>query len=176
MIRTFFAGLFLMILTASCATAPADLAADDIRPFDIVRYFDGRIDGHGVVERNNRITDRFDMIVEARFEDGFLYLDETFYFEGRAPFNRVWRMEETAPGRWAATADNVQGVTEILVQDGVVYMNYAADFPYRDDMIRLHFDQQLFSMESGLVFNRSQLRKFGIPVGTVTVIFRKSSL
>lgn len=174
MIKKILASAIILLIATACAGNPKPLASENIRPFDIVDYFDGKINGHGVIERSDRIVDRFDMVVEANFKNGVLTLDETFLFDKTKPYRRVWSMREIEPGVWSATADNVKGTTKIIVRDGVVTMNYLADFPYNDGFITLRFNQRLFSMENGMVLNRSRLSKFGVSVGTVTVIFRKA--
>ncbi len=158
-----------LLLASACTSTPVGTPSD--APFDIVAYFDGRIYGYGVIERGDRIVSRFDMIVEGGFEDKVLTLDETFLFDNGSDFRRAWRLTREAPGVWVGGADNVEGVTRVEVIDGVVRMHYVAEFPNADEMISLRFDQRLFPMAGGVVMNRSRLTKFGVPVGTVTVVF-----
>ena len=161
--------VFVLAL-AGCASGGASLPSDE--GFDITGYFDGRILGDGIIERNDRVVSRFDMIVDAGFDGQILTLDETFLFDNGADFRRVWRLEKTAPGVWTGGAENVQGTTAIRIIDGVVHMHYVAAFPYNEGMISLRFNQRLIPMQGDAVLNRSRLSKFGIPVGTVTVIFQ----
>ncbi len=164
-----FSALYFL---AACASIPS--GTPDDTSFDITDYFSSQVIGHGVIERGAKVLGRFDMVVETQQEDGTLLLDETFYFDGREPFNRVWRLTRQVPGVWIGTADNVQGTTTIKIIEGTVYMNYVASFPFKDGMIDLRFNQQLIEMKGGKVLNRSRLSKFGIPVSTVTVIFDKA--
>ncbi len=159
----------LPLFVAACATHPVSPPGDD--GFDLVAYFDETIYGYGVIERGDRIVSRFDMIVQPGFQDDVLELDETFLFDNGSQYRRVWRLKRQSPGVWIGGADNVDGKTRVEVIDGVVRMHYVAEFPNNDDMISLRFNQRLFPMAGEIVMNRSKLSKFGIPVGTVTVVF-----
>lgn len=159
----------LLLCLSACVSGPQGSPADE--GFDITGYFDGRILGKGIIERNDRVLSRFDMIVDAGFDGSELTLDETFLFDNGSDFRRVWRLRKTAPGVWTGGAENVEGTTTIRIIDGVVHMHYVAAFPYNDGMISLRFNQRLIPMQDNIVLNRSRLSKFGVPVGTVTVIF-----
>lgn len=164
--------LFLLLVVLLLAVCACDRPRPSPDGFDIAAYFDRTIAGTGIIERNGRIAGRLTMVAAGTAEGDQLTLAETFIFDGGRTFARTWHLTQTAPGVWAGTADNVDGIARIEVIDGIVRMNYAAEFPTSDGkMMTFHFNQRLVPLGDGTVLNRSRLSKFSIPVATVTIIF-----
>ena len=170
-LRQICAVVAVALSLSACATAPD--TGVDAPSFDIARYFEGRTEGSGVIERGGRIVERFEMVAVGSIAGDTLTLDETFAFSDGSTFRRAWRMRSPRPGTWLAEADNVAGRAEITVRNGVARMRYLADFPRGDGTIRLRFDQMLTPLRGDIVLNRSFLSVLGYPVGSVTVVFEK---
>ena len=164
------AAVSLSMLLTACATAPERPAN---RTLSIERDFAGTRYAYGVFEQGGRVTERFTARMEGRAVPGGFSLYERFRYEDGFTWARTWRFTPRGGGLYDGAAETVVGPGRIAVLGDTVRMRFTADQPQRAGAIRLQFDQRLTLLADGVIVNRSTVRKFGLPVGRITMTIVK---
>lgn len=136
------------------------------------RWFEGRTVGRGEFRPiTGGAPDRFDMVIEGRWDGRVLTMQETFVTkEERA--TRVWTIRPLGEGRYEGRLSSGPGLADIRAQGDTVTMRYVARAPLSEGFTA-RFDQALRLRPDGTVLNVADVRKFGFPVGRSTVVFSK---
>ena len=171
--RTAVAGLAALATAplSACATggAPEPLREAD---FDPETWFEGRTDAYGLFESFGRARFGFRTWLQGdRTPDGFT-LRERFLYDTGERWERTWRFVREGAGAWSAAAENTVRPGRLLAQGSAARMAYVADMPSGGHLQRLRFDMRL-NRVGAVVQNRSDISKFGLPVGRLTMTFVK---
>ena len=110
LLRLFFLAIAVVGL-AACATTDPQRYARESPPLDLKRYFNGTLEGHGMVlDRSGEVTRRFVVKIKATWQGEVGTLDEDFVWSDGVRERRVWTLKPgAAPGRWIGTAADVLG-------------------------------------------------------------------
>jgi len=85
------AGLTAAFLLAGCASVDPRVYAGDKPALDLRRYFDGLIEGHGMVlDRSGQVTRRFVVTIRASWQGDTGTLDEDFIWSDGVKEKRIW--------------------------------------------------------------------------------------
>jgi len=170
------AALLLAVLAASCAGISPDPDAGKVRRFDVASYFTGRLKAWGVVEpRFGGAVRQFTVELEGRREGEDIVLDEYFLFSDGERQERHWRVRRQADGTWRGEASDVPGGAIGREEGASFSWNYDLFLNVRGSSWRIAFRDWMFRIDDEVALNRAFLTKWGIPVGEVTIAFRKLS-
>ncbi len=164
----------LLTLGLSACLGPGLPGPPEPQPrFTPEQWFQGRTVGRGEFRRvAGGVQSRFTMIIDGRWDGRVLLMDETFVSEeGR--WNRLWTIRPLGGGRYEGRLTTGQGSAEIRTDGNTVFMRYTAAAPLVDRRFTAHFDQALRLRADGTVLNVADVRKWGVPIGRSTVVFKK---
>lgn len=137
-------------------------------------YFDGTLDGWGMFQdRSGKVVKRFHVVVEARWQGTTGTLDEHFTYDDGSTQRRVWTLTAQGDGRYVGTAGDVVGEADGQVRGNALHWNYVMALPVNGTVYQVAFDDWMYLMNDRVLLNRSEMRKFGIRLGEVTLSFRK---
>lgn len=167
-------GAGTLALLAGCASpVPADYAAEQPR-LELARYFDGRVDAHGMFrDRSGRIVRRFTVQIDGRWDGDDGVLDERFTYSDGSTERRVWRIRRTAPGRYVGRADDVVGEAVGVAAGNALNWRYTLRLPVDGSVYEVQFDDWMVLIDERVMLNTAVMSKFGLRLGEVTLAFRK---
>jgi hypothetical protein len=162
-------------LIAACSTQRPDPAGHQAYgAFALEPYFIGQVKAWGLFEpRFGGSVRQFTVEIAGRREGDELVLDEDFRFSDGETDRRVWRIRAGADGRYQGRADDVLGTAEGRAMGNSLQWVYDIRLKTESGGIDVSFDDWLYRFDDEMVLNRATVRKFGIPVGSVTLAFRK---
>ena len=168
--------LGLLLLLAGCAGLDADPDAGKARRFDVAGYFTGHLKAWGIVEpRFGGAVRQFTVELNGRRDGDDIVLDEYFAFSDGERQERRWRVRRQADGSYRGEAADVPGGA-VGREDGASFSwNYSLDLKVGGSDWRIAFRDWMFRIDDEVALNRAFLSKWGIPVGEVTIAFRKLS-
>lgn len=171
--RTLLAAGSLALL-AGCASPDINLHAGDKPVLDLRTYFNGMVDGHGLVtNRAGRVLQRFSVVMDCRWEGDQGVLDEFFtYADGRTQ-RRVWRVRKLADGRYTGQAGDVIGEAIGQARGNALHWRYTLAVPVDGRTWHLDLDDWMYLMNERVLLNRTSMNKFGVRVGDITMSFYK---
>jgi Protein of unknown function (DUF3833) len=157
--RLFVAGTIAASL-AGCAGPPDIKAATGAPPFTLEQFFTGRTVGTGAF--TSQIAGRT------------LVLREDFFFKDGEKDVKTWRFTRVAPGRYEGTREDVIGKADVRQVGNTVQLTYTADVRAKDGSVtRLDFADTIAPLDGRRVLNEAVVSKFGLPIGKVSLIFKR---
>jgi hypothetical protein len=167
------AGLLSVLLAACSAPAP-DSYANENPKLDVQQYFNGTLDAHGMFQdRSGKVIKRFVVVMHCRWNGDVGTLDEDFVYADGARQKRVWTLRKTGPGRFSATAADVVGSADGIVEGNALRWNYVLALPVDGKIINVKMDDWMFLIDERVMLNRTAMSKYGVNLGSVTLSFTK---
>jgi len=163
------AALAVAALPACANIEPGEYAAQ--RPLlELERFFDGTLDGYGMVQdRSGKVLRRFKVVIRANWEAGVGTLDEEFVWSDGERQRRVWTLRALGEGRYSGTADDVVGEAEGRAAGNALHWRYVLAVPVDGKVWNLDLDDWMFLIDDRVLLNRAVMRKFGFRVGEITL-------
>lgn len=165
--------LILVVSLAGCAGVDLADYAKEQPMFDLARYFNGTVDGWGMVQdRSGKVTQRFQVRVDGRVEGNRLTLDEHFeYADGRKE-RKTWELVRDGD-RYTGRREDTVGQGEGRQQGNAFNIRYVLRVPVAGRTWDIDMDDWMYAIDEATVLNRTRMTKFGFRVGEVSVAFRK---
>lgn len=171
------AWLFLLaslFLLAGCTSVDIEDYAGTTPDFDIAEYFTGTTRAWGMVQDySGEVQRRFTVDITGTFEYDTLTLDETFLFDDGETDQRIWVFERIGPHHWLGTANDVDGEVEARQYGHAFNMRYPLVIDVGGRSIRFTMDDWMYLQPDNRVINRTAMRKFGLTLGEITLVFEK---
>lgn len=171
--KILFALIASLALGACAAPAVQDYA--EKRPvFDFKTYFNGKVDGWGMVQdRSGKVTRRMYVEMTGTWTGDVGTLDERFTDSDGSKETRVWTVRKTGD-RYVGTAPDVVGEALGEAAGNALAWRYVLEAK-RDGggTVKLDMQDWMWLIDERTLMNRTALSKFGIGFGEVTFTFRK---
>ncbi len=168
----------LILGGAALAALPA-LPARAAQPrFVLHEWFQGRT--HAVGGFVNRFTGeerRLAVDLIGRWDGRRLSLFEDFFYADGERDQKTWIFERLGEGRYRGTREDVVTPADVTTPaPDRVEFGYVADLKLPSGVTRLSFQDTLTLRPDGTVLNVATVYRFFIPVGDVTLVFRRGRL
>lgn len=170
--RSVFAALLVL---AACSGRPSldDPKLSD-RQLNLEEFFAGRTFAHGQFQgRFGNVQRRFVVDIDGRWDGRVLTLTEDFTYDDGATERRVWSLTKTGADTWQGTAPGVLGVARGEERGDTFNWTYRIDLPVREGTVRVGFDDWMWLLSEDRLLNRAYMKKYGVDLGEVTIIFEK---
>ena len=163
----------LVVLQGCSGIDPARYAAE--KPaLDMQQFFNGTIDGYGMVRnRSGEVTRRFVVVINASWAGEVLTLDEDFVWSDGQTEKRIWTIQRRADGSWSGKAAGVVGEATGILSGNAFNFRYAFDLPVGDTRYEVTFDDWLYLIDERNMLNHAQISKFGVNVADLFISFNK---
>ena len=162
-------------LLAACMTTPEATVPPVAEPLALQTFFAGMTMGEGRFESGIAGVDRsFTVKTRGTWDGRTLTLREDFRFEDGERDTKTWRFTKQKDGTFTGTRGDVIGVAEVRQDGKTVRLSYDARLAGKNGKERIvHFEDVLVPESATSVLNKAVISKYGVPVGTVTVVFRR---
>lgn len=134
----------------------------------------GRTYAHAVFERGGVLDRGFKVEAIGRWDGEALTLEEYFLYDDGRTDQRTWTFRRTGPSSYVGTAPDVIGAANVEVFGDAAYFDYVVDLEMADgSTVQVQFQDRLYRVSDETIINRATVKKFGLVVGQVTVVFMK---
>jgi hypothetical protein len=167
---------FVAAVLAGCATTDPQRYAGEKPALDLRQYFNGTIEGHGMVlDRSGNVTRRFVVAIKAGWQGDTGTLDEDFLWSDGERQRRVWTLKPgAAAGRWIGTAADVIGQADGVVAGNALNWSYTLAYKTAEGKTYdIAFDDWMFLIDERVMLNRAVMRFWGFRVGEVLISFTR---
>lgn len=142
--------------------------------FVLEEYFAGTTRAWGLFEdRFGDIRRRFSVDINGWWDDQQFVMEEEFAFADGEADHRIWRINKIDDNTYEGTADGVVGTATGLAFGNVLNWRYTFNLQIGKRNYKVRFNDWMFLQEGGLLINRAHVRKFGILLGSVTLVFQQ---
>lgn len=174
--RLLMLGLAMMMLLAGCSAEINDYRTQQ-PALDIFRYFDGKSEAWGMVQdRSGKQIRRFHVEITGEVLGDTLTLNEQFVYDDGEKQQRVWHIRRTATDRYEGTAGDIEGVAHGQSTGNAFNWHYSMNVKADGSTWLLHFDDWMYLQDGIHLFNKTEMKKLGVTVATVTLFFTKKDI
>lgn len=139
-------------------------------------FFDGPVKAYGVFQdRFGHPRRLFNIEVEPTFENGLLMLEENFTFDDGAKEQRIWKIQPEGEGLYTATANGVIGTASGQVEGPALRWRYTFALDIGSRILNVQFDDFMCQQNGSVLINRAIIKKWGIRIGDLTIVFLRRS-
>jgi Protein of unknown function (DUF3833) len=152
---------------------PGDFATNG-PDFDMRQHLNGKILCEGVIYGPlGRVSSRFVADMLGTWDGNTGTLAEKFRYDSGVVQERCWTLRVDDAGRIRADAPDLVGTGTGTQKGPAVQMCYRIKLDASAGGHELNVIDWMYLMENGSIMNRSQFRKFGIPVAELIATMRK---
>lgn len=165
----------LVVAVTGCSGVDVEDYSDRTPRLDIGEYFSGDTRAWGIVQDySGELQRQFTVDISAEYDGNTLIMDESFEFADGETDRRVWTFERIDEHRWQGRASDVEGSVEARQYGNAFHMTYPLDIEVGGRMINFTMDDWMYLQPDGKLINRTSMRKFGLTLGQITLVFEKS--
>ena len=170
--RRAFLLIGVLLLTA-CAAKISDYSGEE-PALDLAEFFNGPVQAWGIVQdRSGKVVRRFQVDMVGRWDGDERLLEEDFVFADGQTQRRVWKFKRIDSHRYTGTAGDVIGEAQGDVSGYALHWRYVLEIEVDGRTWNVNFDDWMYLLDERTMINRTEMRKFGLRVGEVTLFFRK---
>jgi hypothetical protein len=170
------AGLLLALLLAACSRPmPVGQFAGPGPQIDPIAFFTGHTHSWGVLENRRGAPSeivRTETTGEAEGPDG-LHMMQRLWVGDDPPQTRDWHMRRTAPGHYAATANDMVGTATGIAAGRAFHWRWVLATEPGNPIRNVTMDQWMYQFDDGSVMNRTTIRKLGLVLAEVSERFER---
>ena len=160
-------------LLAGCSAVSPDVYRAERPTLDLATYFNGPIDGWGMVQdRSGKVLRRFYVRIEGKWNGTTGTLDESFDWSDGKKERRVWTIEKSGD-QYRGRAADIVGVAEGIAAGNALQWGYVLKLPADQGGYEVNLDDWMVLVDEKTMLNRSVIKKFGIRFAEITIAFRK---
>lgn len=169
--------LVLFVSLTACTAKPDtddDLLSD--RKLNLEEFFTGHLVAHGQFQDVfGTVRRRFTVDINGTWDGETLTLVEDFIYDDASTEQRVWSLTKTGVDSWIGSAPGVIGTATGQERGDTFNWRYEIDLPTSDGTLRVTFDDWMWLMNEDRLLNRAYMKRFGLDIGEVIIIFEKRS-
>ncbi|SEQ51091.1 Protein of unknown function [Amphritea atlantica] len=162
----------VLLVLPGCASS-LDAYRDEKPTLALDQFFNGRLVAYGIVQDfSGRVTRRFRADISAQWQEAKGVLDEQFYFSDGEQQSRCWTIVKEG-NRYRGTAGDIVGEARGEAQGNALNWRYTLQVPVNGKVWNIALDDWLYLIDENNLINRTRMKKFGLPVGQLTLHIRK---
>ena len=143
---------------------------------DIFQYFQGETQAWGMVQdRSGKQLRRFHVDINGDVVGDTLTLNERFVYDDGEKQQRVWHIRKISADRYEGTAGDIEGVAKGQTAGNAFNWHYSMNVKASGRTWLLNFDDWMYLQDGNHLFNKTEMKKFGLTVGTVTLFFSRKT-
>ena len=166
---------FFLITSCSnnSAMKPEDFKGKEPRLI-IEEYLSGNVKAWGVLQnRSGKVTRQFSADLNGKWDGNQLILDEKFNWDDGEIQTRQWQITKIDENNYEGTAGDVVGKAIGYSYGPAFKFEYVLLVPVKGKEMKITFDDWIFKQDDRVAINRAMMKKFGIKVAELTVVFVK---
>ena len=180
----FLSLIFLMSFLQACAQQKLS-SFDKTQPkFSLFEFFDGHSLAYGIFEdrfgnlkrrfRVNILGKRSQEIINGKSIEQITLVEDFVYEDGEKQ-KRIWTIKkdvsESGSEIYKGEAEDVVGTAEGSAWGSAFYWQYDIDLKISNNKFRVKFSDWIYQMDDYIAINIATVSKFGVEIGTVTLVF-----
>ena len=144
---------------------------------DLFAFFEGETIAYGIFEdRFGNLKRQFRVNIKGKIDNKTLTLDEDFLYDDGEKAKRIWTIKKQKDSNdnkvtYVGNADDVEGKASGSISGNTLNWTYDIYLNIKGSNIKVHFNDWIYQQSDDLAINRAYVSKFGINIGSVTLVF-----
>ncbi len=177
-LKVFFIFLFILLLSA-CSKVDMKQFENNTPKLDLFSFFEGKTIAYGIFEdRFGNLKRQFRVNITGKVENNTLTLDEDFLYDDGEQANRIWKIKKSTDKDkiiYQGQADDIEGEASGSISGNTLNWSYDIYLNIKGSNIKVHFNDWIYKQSEDLAINRAYVSKFGINIGSVTLVFLRGN-
>ena len=168
--------LFIILLITGCSQTDMKEFQNNTPKLDLFEFFAGETISYGIFEdRFGNLKRQFRVNINGKIYNQILTLDEDFLYDDGEQAKRIWKIEKKIDNNqkiiYEGQADDVEGKASGSISGNALNWSYDIYLNIKGSDIKVHFNDWIYKQSEDLAINRASVSKFGINIGSVTLVF-----
>ena len=173
--RVLLISLIILLLYGCSSTNMKDFE-NKTPKLNLFEFFKGETVAYGIFEdRFGNLKRQFRVNINGKVDNQILTLDEDFLYDDGEQAKRIWKIEKKIDDNqkivYEGQADDVEGKASGLISGNALNWSYDIYLNIKGSDIKVHFNDWIYKQSKDLAINRAYVSKFGINIGSVTLVF-----
>ena len=178
-LKFFFIFIFILFLS-SCSKIDMKQFENNTPKLDLFSFFKGKTIAYGIFEdRFGNLKRQFRVNITGKIENNTLTLDEDFLYDDGEQANRIWKIKKITDKNkviYQGQADDIEGKASGSISGNTLNWSYDIYLNIKGSNIKVHFNDWIYKQSEDLAINRAYVSKFGINIGSVTLVFLRGKI
>ena len=172
--------LFFIVLFTGCSQTDMKEFQNNTPKLDLFEFFAGETIAYGIFEdRFGNLKRQFRVNINGKIDNQILTLDEDFLYDDGEQAKRIWKIEKKIDNNqkiiYEGQADDVEGKASGSISGNALNWSYDIYLNIKGSDIKVHFNDWIYKQSEDLAINRAYVSKFGINIGSVTLVFLRGN-
>ena len=163
------------LLFTGCFQTDMKQFEKNLPKLDLFAFFEGETIAYGIFEdRFGNLKRQFRVNISGKIKNQTLTLDEDFLYDDGEQANRVWTIKKITDKNkviYQGQADDIEGKASGSISGNTLNWSYDIYLNIKGSNIKVHFNDWIYKQSENLAINRAYVSKFGINIGSVTLVF-----
>ena len=177
--KVFFIFLFILLLSA-CSKVDMKQFENNTPKLDLFSFFEGKTIAYGIFEdRFGNLKRQFRVNISGTIVDETLTLDEDFLYDDGEKTKRIWKIKKITKEdkiTYEGQAEDIEGTASGSISGNTLNWSYDIYLNIKGSNIKVHFNDWIYKQSENLAINRAYVSKFGINIGSVTLVFLRGNV
>ena len=175
-----FLTLLIILLFTGCSQTDMKEFQNNTPKLDLFNFFEGKTIAYGIFEdRFGNLKRQFRVNIDGKINNQTLTLDEDFLYDDGEQAKRIWKIEKkidnTQKVTYEGKADDIEGKASGSISGNALNWSYDIYLNIKGSDIKVHFNDWIYKQSEDLAINRAYVSKFGINIGSVTLVFLRGN-
>ena len=175
-----FLTLLIILLFTGCSQTDMKEFQNNTPKLDLFNFFEGETIAYGIFEdRFGNLKRQFRVNIDGKINNQTLTLDEDFLYDDGEQAKRIWKIEKKINNSQKVTyegkADDIEGKASGSISGNALNWSYDIYLNIKGSNIKVHFNDWIYKQSEDLAINRAYVSKFGINIGSVTLVFLRGN-
>ena len=175
-----FLTLLIILLFTGCSQTDMKEFQNNTPKLDLFNFFEGETIAYGIFEdRFGNLKRQFRVNIDGKINNQTLTLDEDFLYDDGEQAKRIWKIEKKINNSQKVTyegkADDVEGKASGSISGNALNWSYDIYLNIKGSEIKVHFNDWIYKQSEDLAINRAYVSKFGVNIGSVTLVFLRGN-
>ena len=172
--------LFIILLFTGCSQTDMKEFQNNTPKLDLFEFFAGETIAYGIFEdRFGNLKRQFRVNINGKIDNQILTLDEDFLYDDGEQAKRIWKIEKKIDNNqkiiYEGQADDVECKASGSISGNALNWSYDIYLNIKGSDIKVHFNDWIYKQSEDLAINRAYVSKFGINIGSVTLVFLRGN-
>ena len=162
---------------AACARKDVGTLASHQPGLVLEEFFTGQSVAYGIFEdRFGNLRRQFRVNLSGKLDGNRLVLDEEFLYDDGERASRTWTIDRLGPAsdgtvHYTGRAADVKAAAQGLQVGNALNWRYDITLEMSGISLDVHFDDWIYKQDEDIAINRAFVNKFGVEIGSVTIVF-----
>ena len=175
-----FLTLLIILLFTGCSQTDMKEFQNNTPKLDLFNFFEGKTIAYGIFEdRFGNLKRQFRVNIDGKINNQTLTLDEDFLYDDGEQAKRIWKIEKkidnTQKVTYEGKADDIEGKASGSISGNALNWSYDIYLNIKGSDIKVNFNDWIYKQSEDLAINRAYVSKFGINIGSVTLVFLRGN-